>query len=142
MNKVLKALLVVVAIFATVLFTAQITATKIANKVSNARSTSNLGAAELNRYTKVPTNTSFDCGPTSNITVATSSARQYLALVNDGATAVYLGIGASAVSSKGIRLNSTGGSYEMGLEGLFTGSIYCISSATSTLTIVEANLAN
>lgn len=98
-----------------------------------------LGSAELNRFIKAPTNTSVSCGTSSTLAVATSTARQYIALVNDGATTVYLGLGTSATSSSGIRLNASGGSYEMGVSGLFTGSIFCMSSATSTLTVVEAN---
>lgn len=99
-----------------------------------------LGSSTDNRFTNIPTNTSFVCGPTSNLAVATSSSRQYVALVNDGTSVVYLGLGTTAVTSKGLRLNASGGSYEMDTTHLYTGGIYCISAASSTLTVISSDL--
>lgn len=51
--------------------------------------------------------------------------RRYLLLVNDSDTVIYLRLqtGAAAVN-RGIRLNASGGSYEMGgATGIYTGAI-------------------
>ncbi len=91
------------------------------------------------RYTKAPTNSIASCSTASTLVLATSTARQYVAIVNDSATTTYLGLGVAAVGSNGIRLNANGGSYELDANNLFTGAIYCISSSTSaTVTTVAS----
>lgn len=143
MNKALKTLLITIVTFGAIFGIIQITATRTAVSVVEQKSNgARFGAAELNRFTKAPTNTAVSCTTSSTLAIATSTARQYIALVNDSSSAIYLGIGVAAVGSNGIRLNSSGGSYEMGLDGLFTGAIYCIASSTAQMTVVEANLAN
>lgn len=102
----------------------------------------NVGSVDLNRFVKAPTNTIGSCTSTSGTLVATSTSRQYVAIVNDSANTVYLSLGKAAVGSNGIRLNANGGTFEMGSEALFTGAINCIASSTSVMTVVEANLAN
>ena len=81
-----------------------------------------------------------DVGTDSTEVAAFNSERRYLALVNDSDTDVYLALGEDAVLNKGIRLNASGGSYEM-LEGqnLYTGAVNAIASAaTKRLTVQEA----
>lgn len=107
------------------------TGTKQANK---------LGAAELNRFIVAPTNSSVTCDTTSTLAVASSTGRKYFAIVNDGSTAIYLGLGKAAVLNKGIRLNATGGTFEMNPNVMFSGAIYCISSAATNATLIDANL--
>lgn len=98
---------------------------------------STLGVVD-NRFVQQPTRLSASCGTSSSVIVATSSARSYLVLVNDSANTVYLSLGTPAVGSQGIRLNGSGGSYEMDSEGLYPGAVHCIASSTSVITITEA----
>lgn len=140
MNKTTKIILgmIAVGILATAGFMAQVSFIK--SVIKSEKAPSALGSSTDNRFTNIPTNTSFVCGPTSNLAVATSSSRQYLALVNDGTSVVYLGLGVTATTSKGIRLNASGGSFEMDTTVLYTGGVYCISAASSTLTVVQSEL--
>lgn len=92
---------------------------------------------EINRYTTAPTNTAVACESTSTLAIATSSGRTYVAIVNDSASTIYLGLGVPAVGSNGIRLNGGGGSYEIDLNNLFTGAINCIASSTSVITVIN-----
>jgi hypothetical protein len=51
---------------------------------------------------------------------------------------VYLGLGATAVANKGIRLNPEGGSFEMNQDNLFVGAINGIAvGGTSVVTVFE-----
>ncbi len=45
--------------------------------------------------------------------LALNDDREYALIVNDGSVDVYLKIGAAAVANQGIRINASGGSYEM-----------------------------
>lgn len=92
---------------------------------------------EMNRFTGGLTTTSKLCGTTSTLLTGTSSPRQYLAIVNDGSTNVYLELSQGpAVLYEGIRLNSGGGSYEINLDNLYTGPIYCIAATSAASTTV------
>jgi len=108
--------------------------------MTGTKQSNKLGAAELNRFIVAPTNTNVSCDTSSTLAVATSTGRKYFAIVNDGSTAIYLGLGKAAVLNKGIRLNATGGTFEMNPNVMFSGAIYCISSAASNATIIDANL--
>lgn len=92
-----------------------------------------------NRYTKAPIRTSGACGTTDTVIVATSTSRQYLALVNDSANVIYVSYGVSAIGSQGIRLNALGGTIEMDVNSLYTGAVHCIASSTSVMTITQSN---
>lgn len=48
--------------------------------------------------------------------LAANTSRNYVLLVNDSDTVVYIKIGVAAVVNEGIRLNANGGSYEMADE--------------------------
>ena len=52
--------------------------------------------------------------------------RAELDLVNDSDQTIYLGFGNAAVIGSGKRLNTNGGSYHMGPENLFYGTINAI----------------
>lgn len=127
---------IILAILAVVIFVAVKTSTP-APVQQSARNLA-VGNAELNRSTIAPTNTYASCDTTSTLAVATSTSRTYLAIVNNSANTVYLGIGRPAVGSNGIRLNANGGSFEMDTGVLFTTAVNCIASSTSMLTVVEA----
>lgn len=96
------------------------------------------GMSIVSNTTK-PTNASSSALTTSTLLVATSTSRNYLLITNDSANTVYLGLGAAAVSGKGIRLAS-GTSFEMKSgQNLFTAAIWGISTATSNVTYIESN---
>jgi hypothetical protein len=94
------------------------------------------GAADFNSFFHIPTNTSATCGTGSTLAVASSTARQYTAIVNDSANTIYISLGAAAVSGTGIRLDAAGGSYEIKPDNLWLGAIYCIASGSSNLTVI------
>lgn len=92
------------------------------------------GNGGATRFTNIPNNTSIVCG-SSTQAVATSTARNYVTLVNDSANTVYFteGVPASSTASIGIRLNANGGSYEINALNLYTGALYCAANASSTV---------
>lgn len=94
-------------------------------------------APEYEEIRGIATMASSTVTTASTLIMATSTSGEvYRAIVNDGATDVYLGIGTAAVSGKGIRLNSGGGSFEMVGDTLFTAAIYGISSASVNVTTI------
>jgi hypothetical protein len=58
--------------------------------------------------------------------IAANGNRKYLLIVNDSDTVIYLAFGGNATVPVGIRLNASGGSYEMSAQegNLYTGAIY------------------
>ena len=60
--------------------------------------------------------------------------RKYLRLVNDSDQVIYIGLGTAALLSQGIRLNASGGSYEMSfkLGNLFMGAVNAIHGGADT----------
>lgn len=101
------------------------------------KATSPVGGVPINEFS-TGTNSAVSV-TTSTTAIATSNVgRQYLIIVNDGAYPVYLGLGASAVASTGIRLNANGGSYEINQDNLFVGAINGIAvGGTSVVTVFE-----
>jgi hypothetical protein len=87
------------------------------------------------------TNTSISgsVGPAASVVIVNpNAARMSLDIVNDGASAVYLSLGKVAVAGNGIRLNSSGGSFEINSTNLYTGTVTAITlSGTTSLTIME-----
>lgn len=69
-------------------------------------------------------------------------SRSYALFVNDSSNAIYLNFTTASTTARSytVRLNSSGGSYEMlgGERNIYTGVIYASSSATSNLTVTEA----
>ena len=76
----------------------------------------------------VPNHTAPTIGATSTAALAANANRLYALLVNDSDTTIYIKLGAAAVVNEGIRLNASGGSYELSeKEGnLYTGAINAI----------------
>ena len=64
-------------------------------------------------------------------------ARVYALLINDGADDIYLGMGIPATANRGIRLNASGGSYEINLTNPWQGEIYAVSAGTPALLVQE-----
>lgn len=59
-------------------------------------------------------------------------------LVNDGTVAVYLALGRDAAVNSGIRLNPSGGSFELNKTNLWKGSIRAVAvSGTPVITAFE-----
>lgn len=57
--------------------------------------------------------------------IAANNSRKYLLIINDSDTTIYLVLGGDATVPAGIRLNASGGSYEMSASqgNLWTGTI-------------------
>ena len=62
----------------------------------------------------------------STLVLAANTNRGEVDLVNDSDETIYLAFGAAAVMNSGKRLNVQGGSYHMGPENLWHGTIYAI----------------
>lgn len=58
----------------------------------------------------------YNATTASSEAVAANANRQYLLLINDSDTVLYLAFGEAAVANKGLRLAASGGSYEMSRE--------------------------
>lgn len=80
-----------------------------------------------------PTIGNVTVGATSTLVIAENKSAKHRIFINDSAIVVYLAIGEAAVMNKGIRLNASGGSYEMFIaEGsIYNTNVYgiCASSA-------------
>lgn len=77
---------------------------------------------------------------TSSTLVQATTTRQYLVIVNDSSNVVYLALNGNAPAelNKGIRLNASGGAYEImaGEANLYYGAIRAIADGgTATVTI-------
>lgn len=65
-------------------------------------------------------------------------ARSYALMVNDSDSVAYISMGKPAEANRGIRLNASGGSYEINSTNLYKGRIYAVSTgAGKTLLVVE-----
>lgn len=76
----------------------------------------------------------------ATLVLSTDSQRKYAAVVNDSDTVIYLSLGDPAAAGEGIRLNSEGGSYEIGPFNLWRGAVWAIhsSSGEKSLSILSA----
>jgi len=63
-------------------------------------------------------------GTNESILVANPN-RQYLLLINDSDTVIYLNLGGVSAANQGVRLNASGGSYEMSAQAgnLYRGAV-------------------
>lgn len=84
------------------------------------------------------TGTAADVGSSSTLVLNANTSRKYALFVNDSDTAIYLALGQAAVVNEGIRLNPSGGSYEMDakLGNLYRGAMYAIHGETGTKRLV------
>lgn len=99
-----------------------------------------LSGAGAEFYT-VASSSAITVQTSSTLVTATSTARSYLAIVNDGSNVVYLNFDdKAAVANSGVRLNANGGTLELNSENLYKGAIRAIASGgTSVITFLEAN---
>lgn len=81
--------------------------------------------------------TGIAVGPqVSTRVLATSTARLYAYLSNASATAVECNLSdASSTVTNGLAIGASGGSYHIDQENLYTGSIQCSASASTTLLV-------
>lgn len=84
------------------------------------------------------THTAVTIGVASGVALAANANRKYALIINDSDATIYLKIGAAAVLNAGIRLNASGGSYEMSAAygNLDTRVINAISSAADKVLLV------
>ncbi len=100
--------------------------------VLNKSQTQSFGDAGQPNYIQGPASViaSSTVGTESTLVLASSTARLYAVIVNDSSDSVYLSIGNSAVKGMGIRLNASGGTYEINSLNLFTGAVNAISGGS------------
>jgi len=87
-----------------------------------------------------PTHTAVSIGAATTVVLAANANRLYALLINDSDAIIYIKLGASAVLNQGIRLNASGGSYEMGekVGNLYLGAINGITAvAGKNLLVTE-----
>ena len=67
-----------------------------------------------------------------------NTARRYLLLVNDSDEVMYVALGTTAAANTGIRLNASGGSYELGhaIGNLYLGAVNAICASGSKKLLV------
>lgn len=69
--------------------------------------------------------------------------RRMALFVNDSDSVAYLGLGIPAEANKGIRVNASGGSYEINLTNPFFGEVYAVSTGvTKVMLITEVSNAS
>ena len=87
--------------------------------------------SSLSRY-------AIDVGTVSTLVLNANTARKYAVFVNDSDAPIYLALGHTAVVSQDIRLNASGGAYEMDAKegNLYRGAVYAIHGATGTKRLV------
>ena len=94
-------------------------------------------AADTGQYT-TPTHSAPTAGVASGAILAANANRKYALFINDSDTVVYLALGAVAVANTGIRLNASGGSYEMSKKfgNLYLGAVNGISGFAGKVVLV------
>ena len=66
--------------------------------------------------------------------------RKYVLFVNDSDAIAYLSLGVPAAANQGIRVNASGGSFELDSTNMFAGRIYAISmGVTKRLMVTETS---
>jgi len=74
----------------------------------------------------------------TTVVLAANRARHEAVFVNDSNQPIYLARGNDAVMNAGIRLNASGGSYEINRDNLFLGAINAIATGgDKNLTVSE-----
>lgn len=84
------------------------------------------------------TNTYATVGAATTEVLAENQNRMHVVLVNDSSQVMYLAFGADAVIGSGVRLNASGGSYEITPDNLYNGEIDAIcAGGQANMTILE-----
>lgn len=102
--------------------------------------TVNLYTVGNSGYCGTITHTHPTIGSGTTTALAANTSRKYALFENDSSEIIYIKIGAAAVMNQGIRLNASGGSYEMSflIGNLNTGTVNAIcTSGSKVLLVVE-----
>ena len=93
-----------------------------------------LTAMETMPTVTTPTHTVITVAATSTEVRAANTARRYLLLVNDSDEVIYVALGTAAALNSGIRINASGGSFELarGAGVQYLGAIYAICASGGT----------
>lgn len=86
----------------------------------------------------IATHTAPSMGTTRANALSANALRKYALFVNDSANTIWISLGTNAAANTGIRLNASGGTYEMSdrLGNLFCGRVDGIASAASSVLLV------
>lgn len=95
-------------------------------------------SGQPNTIKTMSVSTGVSVGATSTAVLSASSGRLYAVFVNDSTNVIYLNLSGTAVSGQGIRLNASGGSYEINLSNQYIGAVTAIASGTSNLTVTAS----
>jgi hypothetical protein len=83
----------------------------------------------------------FDLTTTASLVLPANPLRESAILVNDSDSTAYIGKGEKPASNQGIRLNASGGSYEITSDNPWFGDVYAISTgATKRICIEEVSI--
>ena len=129
-NKIIKISIVGILIIAGAFF--------VGNFERQLPSNVSLGSDAPNTLKVASVSTGPTVTSTSSDVLDASSGRVYAVFVNDGTVPIYLSFTGTtaAVASKGIRLNASGGSYEINLSNDYIGQVNAITaSSTAVLTV-------
>ena len=86
-----------------------------------------------------PTHTKATVAVGNAVILAANADRRHLLIINDsGSQEIYIKIGGTAVKNEGIRLNTSGGSYELSEEtgNLFFGAINAVTATGTALVLI------
>ena len=84
------------------------------------------------------TDTKVAVETSTTVVLAANLGRKDAVFVNDSNQPIYLARGNDAVMNQGIRLNASGGSYEINRDNLFLGAINAIATGgAKNLTVSE-----
>ena len=74
----------------------------------------------------------------STAVLAANANRKFALFINDSDTVIYLNLGSTATANNGIRVNASGGEYEMSVEkgNLYTGAVYGINGSGDKIMLV------
>ena len=89
-------------------------------------------------YCATITHTQPTIGSSTTVALAANTSRKYALFENDSDEIIYIKIGADAVLNQGIRINASGGSYEMSLliGNDNTGAVNAICTSGSKVLLV------
>jgi len=90
------------------------------------------------RSIETVTDDSVTVGAVTTVILAANSRRVNAVFVNDSNEVIYLARGNAAVLNEGIRLNASGGSYEINDDNLYLGAVNGIcASGQKNITVSE-----
>lgn len=89
-----------------------------------------------------PTHTAVTVGVATTALLASNANRLYALLINDSNETIYIKLGVAAVLNEGIRLNVSGGSYEISKKfgNLYTGAINGICASGGKVCLVTEGM--